>query len=46
MCTECIEQELNMPVNIGREILLDFPRNKITVDVGCVHMLIYNARVV
>ena len=22
-----------------------FARNKITVDVGCVHMLIYNARV-
>ena len=25
--------------------LSDFTRNKITVDVGCVHMLIYNARV-
>ena len=27
------------------EILSDFARNKIAVDVGCVHMLIYSARV-
>ena len=26
------------------EILSDFARNKITVDVDCMHMLIYNAR--
>jgi len=27
-----------------REILSDFARNENTVDLGCVHMLIYNAR--
>ena len=26
-------------------ILSDFARNKVTADVGCVHVLIYNARV-